>query len=145
MLSGTIFLLIKSERMMKKIVLFFAGIALFSCLQAQVVTVKDRQTGSPLDLVTLTSAQPHAFAVTNAEGQADIRAFKGVEKIEIRILGYKTETLSYSQIEAAGFVVMMTQTGINIDGVVVSATRWNQVSSGVPSSIIPTYGPSGWP
>lgn len=122
--------------MMKKFVLFFAGIVLFTCLQAQVVTVKDRQTGSPLDLVTLTSAQPHAFAVTNAEGQADIRAFKGVEKIEIRILGYKTETLSYTQIEAAGFVVMMTQTGINIDGVVVSATRWNQVSSGVPSSII---------
>jgi len=107
-----------------------------SCLYAQVITLKDQQSGAPIDLVTLSSNSPRAFAITNAEGQADIRGFKDAEKIEIRMLGYKTEIMSYSQIEKSGFNITLIQTGINIDGVVVSATRWNQVSSGVPSSII---------
>jgi len=121
---------------MKKLILFFAVTMTCLYLHAQVITIKDQQSGAPLDLVTLSSNSPRAFAITNAEGQADIRGFKGAEKIEVRFLGYKTEILSYSQIEKSGFNITLVQTGINIDGVVVSATRWNQVSSGVPSSII---------
>ncbi len=121
---------------MKKLILFFAVTMTCLYLHAQVITIKDQQSGAPLDLVTLSSNSPRAFAITNAEGQADIRGFKGAEKIEVRFLGYKTEIMSYSQIEKSGFNITLVQTGINIDGVVVSATRWNQVSSGVPSSII---------
>ncbi len=112
----------------------FMGLA--SCLQAQIVTVSDAITGTPLEFVTMISARPHAFSTTNAQGQADISLFRGSEAIEFRMLGYKTETMSYAQLENAGFAVKMTATGINIDAVVISATRWNQASTGVPSSIV---------
>lgn len=121
---------------MKKIILFFAFMGLILCVQAQVLTIKDSKSGQPIDLVTLMSSDPHVFATTNNEGQADISAFKNASAIEIRMLGYKTEILSYSQIQNAGFVVMLIPVGINIDAVVISATRWNQISSGVPSTII---------
>lgn len=102
---------------------------------SQIITITDSQSGKPLEMATLLSAFPDAFAVTNTEGQADISAFNESEKIEIRVLGYKTKTASYSQIENANFQIQLEETNINLDQVVVSATKWEQSSNDIPSKI----------
>ncbi|MDZ7846950.1 MAG: TonB-dependent receptor plug domain-containing protein [Owenweeksia sp.] len=103
---------------------------------AQTVTITDQQTEKPIEGVFLISESPQASTITNAKGQADISAFKEAENIQVRFLGYETKVLSFSQIQAVDFNIGMEPSKLNLDQVVVSATRWRQTSGNVPSKII---------
>jgi len=102
----------------------------------QTVTILDKETGRPLEAVSLISEDPRAYAISNADGQARISAFAGAEMIQVRSLGYKTVNTSYSALESAGFELRMEVSSLNLDEVVISATRWRQVTSDVPAKII---------
>ena len=112
----------------------FAGMATHTL--AQTVTVRDQENGRPLEGVTLLSGEPQAFAVTNAEGEADISAFVGAAAIRIQSLGYKAQEPSFAALEAAGFEVRLASGNLSLDEVVVSATRWRQATSNVPTKVI---------
>lgn len=103
--------------------------------QAQVLTVTDAESGRPLQQVSIISLQPSAYATTNARGQADISAFQEAQRIEFRLLGYATLYRSYAQLAADSFLVALAPSGLEIDEVVVSATRWRQEASNIPSRI----------
>ena len=95
---------------------------------AQLITIKDKENHQPLELVTLSSESPQASAITNARGQADITAFLGSSLIDIRILGYSPVIRSYRTWKRQASRFIMTQSAISLDQVVVSATRWSQVT-----------------
>ncbi len=104
-------------------------------LVGQVITVKDRETGQALELVRISSSSPKSFIVTNKNGQADISAFKGAEKIEFRLIGYRRAQKRYDDLTGENTVVYLSQSQISSDEVVVSATRWNQSRRDVPNKI----------
>ncbi len=103
---------------------------------SQTITVLDRETGMPVELVALVSESPRAFIITNTKGQADISAFRGAEKITIRTIGYKTAIKSYAELENTSFRVLLDVSNLNLDEVVISATRWRQPSGEVPLKIV---------
>lgn len=103
---------------------------------AQTITIKDRKTREPVEWVSLISESPKASAITDAKGQADISAFKGAEKIIIRRLGYKAEVKSFAELESLSFGIFLQPEPFGMHEIVVSATRWRQTSSDVPSKII---------
>jgi len=111
-------------------------LGLYCHAYTQIVTIKDLDTGQPVEAASLSSESPREFVATNAKGQADISNFKGAENIEIRALGYKKENISYAALEAVSFEVLLTASDIRMDEVVISATRWSQASSGVSTKII---------
>ncbi|MFO7852576.1 MAG: TonB-dependent receptor [Bacteroidota bacterium] len=121
---------------MKNIFLFWLFLWLGIFARAQTVTVIERENEKPIELATLISESPKAFATTNAKGRADISDFKGADKIEIRSLGYKTTVKSYAELEEASFEVYLEISNINLDEIVVSATRWRQRTNNVPSRVI---------
>ncbi|MBT0608806.1 TonB-dependent receptor [Aequorivita echinoideorum] len=121
---------------MRKLILLWLLLGAVGTAISQTITIKNNQTQQPIELVTLSSASPSVFATTNAEGQANIAAFKGVERIEIRSLGYKTLTRSYAELEATLFILEMETSNLNLDEVVISATRWRQSTDDIPSKII---------
>ena len=102
---------------------------------SQIITIKDLESSKPLEMVNLIDGATNTYSTTNAEGQADISKFKGVDKIQIRLLGYETQIKSYSQLAAANFSIFLKESNITLDQVVVSATRWQQSSGNVPSKI----------
>jgi hemoglobin/transferrin/lactoferrin receptor protein len=104
-------------------------------LVGQVITVKDRETGQPLELVRIFSASPKSLTATNKNGQADISAFKGAEKIEFRLIGYRRVEKRYDEIASENSVVYLSPSQISTDEIVVSATRWNQAKGNVPNKI----------
>jgi hemoglobin/transferrin/lactoferrin receptor protein len=116
------------------LICFLSGLTLFSF--SQTVTIRDLETGRPLEAVSLFSEHPKAYAITNAEGQARISAFRGSDHIQIRSMGYTTMSTSFSALEEAGFEIPMEVSSVSLDEVVVSATRWRQVTSNVPSRVI---------
>ncbi len=112
------------------------GIAYTQALFSQTITIKNKDTKQPIELVTLMDERPNAFATTNAEGQANISVFRGSEKIVIRSLGFKTVAKSYADLVAANFELMMEASVLNLDEVVISGTKWRQNANTVPSKII---------
>jgi hemoglobin/transferrin/lactoferrin receptor protein len=104
-------------------------------VSAQVITIKDKTTSESLELATITSNAPRAFAITNIKGQADISAFSGSEIIEIRMLGYEKLQTSYTLISQNNFIIKMIVSKLSLDDVVVSATRWSQDKQDIPNRI----------
>ncbi len=121
---------------MKKFNILWMLLALVSYASAQTITIKDRESYDPLEMVTLISRLPEVSATTNSKGQADVTAFANAEKIEIHMLGYKTILMSYAGLKAENFQLFMEFSKLNLDEVVVSATRWRQSSGNVPSKIV---------
>ncbi len=121
---------------MKKNILLWLLLGLANICFSQTVTIKEKETSKPLELVTIISESPHAFATTNTEGKSDISAFEGATKMVIRSLGYKTQVKSFEELKSMGFEVFMETSNFNLDEVVVSATKWSQTSDDIPSKII---------
>lgn len=103
---------------------------------AQTITIIDEETRQPVDFVSLVSEDPEASARTDENGRADISTFKGAKEIIIRRLGYKTVVKSFAELEALSFKLIVEASPLSLHEVVVSATRWRQTSSDVPSKII---------
>ncbi len=117
--------------------LFIVGLILLGLYtQAQIVTILDRETQRPLDLVTISSDSPALSIITNANGQADISAMKGSVEIQIQILGYQSQTFDYEQLAAMSTPILLEQGSISLDQVVVSATRWKQNLREIPAKIL---------
>jgi hemoglobin/transferrin/lactoferrin receptor protein len=102
---------------------------------SQVITVLDSDTKQPLEMVTLMSEHPRSFVTTNVLGQADISPLKGSQRIEIRMLGHKTETRTYPDLLNEK-IIHLKPSVVNMDAVIVSATRWSQKSGDVPTRIL---------
>jgi hemoglobin/transferrin/lactoferrin receptor protein len=121
---------------MKQILLLWLVIGVISASYSQTITIKEQGTNKPLGLVTFSSQNPKAFAISNSNGQLDVSTFKGVEKIEIRMLGFQTLIKSYNELASEGYELWMEPSNLNLDEVIVSATRWRQTSTNIPSKII---------
>ncbi|RXQ92231.1 TonB-dependent receptor [Ancylomarina salipaludis] len=121
---------------MKKIFILCLLLGVTCTAYSQTINIKDQETNKALELVTLISNSPKTYALTNANGQADISTFKGSEKIEIQTLCYKTVVTSYDELKSNGFEVLLEASNLNLDEVVISGTRWRQSSDNVPSKII---------
>lgn len=121
---------------MKKILILclLSGISIRA--YSQTITIIDQETKEPVELVSLISENPKAYVTTNIEGQADISVLKGAEIITISRIGYQTVEISYSELEASSFELAIQTAPFNLHEVVVSATRWRQAASEVPSKII---------
>ncbi len=109
-------------------------VSVFSFAQTAVIT--DSATGKPILGATLLSQKPNAFAVTNAKGMVGLKPFSQAEAIEIRSLGYETQVTSYEELKIANFQIKLVPMNINLDEVVIAATRWNQSTRNVPSAVV---------
>lgn len=120
---------------MKYCILLCLSLVGWQISRAQVISILDKDTQSPLAYVTLQSEDPRAVAITNNAGQADISPFVGAEQIQIRSMGYESLIRSYVQLESANFIISLERSNLNLDAVVISATRWRQQMNNVPASI----------
>lgn len=120
---------------MKKSTLLWLFLVLATYVQCQTITVRDKDSGLPLEMVNLISEEPKAIAITNAQGQADISNFNGALIIEFHLVGYKTEIRSYSEIQKVNYEIFLSPSLTQFDDVVISATRWGQKSRNIPSKI----------
>lgn len=120
---------------MKKLFLLWVWLGVSFYAHAQTITITDMVTGEPLKQVNLYSDNPNIYATTNVNGQADISAFSETDLIYIRLIGYKTETTNYSDLEDQQFKISLDPSFIDMDELVVSGTRWLQSSGDVPTKI----------
>ncbi|HBH25034.1 MAG TPA: TonB-dependent receptor [Cytophagales bacterium] len=121
---------------MRSLCILLFSTAVYSIGYAQTIKVVDNTTLLPIEYATLNSENKQSFVTTDARGEANISIFKGAKAIEVRKLGYKPAIFSYETMSQPGFRVELEPSNLNLDEVVVSATRWRQSTSDVPSKII---------
>lgn len=109
-------------------------------LSAQTLNVFDAETGAPLEMISVAGTKSQFHAVSNAAGKVNLTSFSKDENLSISMLGYKTQNHSYEQLKDAQFIVKLFPTTVNIDEVIISATRWRQ-NSGNQSAKITTVSP----
>jgi len=102
---------------------------------SQTLTVRDKVTNTPIEGVNLISENPRVHTITTQEGRADITAFKGLDKIEVRAMGYKTQISRYEELEKNNFEVLLSPLSLGLGEVVVSGIRWPQSSETIPLKI----------
>lgn len=102
---------------------------------AQIVTVKEKNSAQPLEMVTLIGKDSQKFSITNANGQADISAFHDNEPVIVRLLGYKSKEIQRDELSENQNIVMLEVSSLTIDNVVVSATRQLQATKDIPAKI----------
>jgi len=100
------------ETLMKNILLLilFLNVAMY----AQVVTVKDKATQNPLELVSVYNSDPNRALLTGSNGKVDIGKLDKSKPIIFRLIGYERIELTISQIEENNFIVLMNQTTISL-------------------------------
>jgi hemoglobin/transferrin/lactoferrin receptor protein len=102
---------------------------------SQTITIKDKDSGEPLELVSLTSEDKKVFVFTNNKGQADVSDFVRFNKIIVQSFGYKTQFVSYNQLELFSFQLNLQPSLLAMDEIIVSANRWEQNSADIPVKI----------
>jgi hemoglobin/transferrin/lactoferrin receptor protein len=102
---------------------------------SQTMTIIDQSTRQTLPGVNIYSNQPKLSTTTNSKGVADITKFKNVDTIFISFIGYEKFATRYSELQALNFIYEMKESGISLDKVVVSASRWEEKDKEIPYRI----------
>lgn len=119
---------------MKNLLLTFT-LLLFTLLTfgQQLVTVIDAKNGSPVEGVVLVS--DNFTTQTNEKGQAKLDGFSKDSPIEFKHSSYLSLTSTRARIERQGYTVLLIETPIKLDEVVVSVNRWQESKSEIPHLI----------
>src|SRR5690606_37039135 len=125
------------KKIMRKLfftVLLLCGSAHF--IFAQIITITDKENDQPLAQVNCIGAFSGPEIMTNNLGQADLSGLKNSDTISFHLLGYKSVQFSFKQLEVFDYKIQMKASALNLENVVISATKWNQSSTTVPSKVV---------
>lgn len=113
------------------IILLLFGMS--SWVYSQVITVRNKETGGPVQSVVISVGT--TSVETNSNGQADISAFKSAEFIDFYKEDYKKSILSYVDIQALNFEIELVELHLKLNEVVVTGTKWKQFTKHIPFKI----------
>ncbi len=120
---------------MKKIVYSWLLVLVCTSVHAQIITVLEKENKAPLEGVNVVSGYPANIAVTDAQGHANISDFNSSDKIQVSMIGYEKELLTYEELSYRNFTVYLSRDGISLDHVVISASKQTQSSADVPYKV----------
>jgi hemoglobin/transferrin/lactoferrin receptor protein len=91
------------------------------------------KTGKPIDGVMLLS--DHFSTQTNAEGEASLSGFQKNEKILFKHSSFLSLVSTREKIEKQGKTVLMVESPVKLDEIIVSVNRWQQSKAEIPHTI----------
>lgn len=121
---------------MSRAVMIIFLLGWFSSSFSQTLRILDHKTSQPLAGVIVSSKVPSFLVTTNENGEANLSKFVDSKQIKLRLIGYSTGVFSYVELSELGFEVKLKASGLSLNEVVISGTRWRQYSRHNPSKII---------
>ncbi len=122
--------------LVKKIVLTFYILLLYIpvVFGQSYVRVINAKTGNPIEHAMLMSES--FFTQTDVDGRAKLDGFKPDEKIIFKHSSFLSYTSTRKKIEEQGKTVLLVESPVRLDEVVVSVNRWQQSKTEIPHSIV---------
>lgn len=120
---------------MKKIVLTLYILILFIpvVFGQSYVRVINAKTGAPIEHAMLIS--DNFFTQTNGDGRAKLNGFKPDDKILFKHSSYISYVSTRQKIEAQSRTVLLVESPVRLDEVVISVNRWKQSKTEIPHTI----------
>jgi hemoglobin/transferrin/lactoferrin receptor protein len=100
------------------------------------LVVENKANNQPLEMATVSSIKPNLFATTDAKGEVDISKFQNVEEIEIRVLGFDNQTVSYKQLMNWNFEIKLKPSEEVLKAIIVTANKAEEQKENVPQTIV---------
>lgn len=101
----------------------------------QELTILDKESKRPLELVSVYSSDMSVFMTSNAKGKVKIESSSYSKVFNFSLLGYEPQRFSYDSLRALNFTVKLNRSSINLNQVVISAVRWQQKKSDLPARL----------
>jgi len=120
----------------KALLLFFVGVLSLQISTAQEVTIVSKRSKEPIEFAEIIHRGSNESWLTNTNGVAQITSLDSASTLQVRAIGYKPVTLSYQKLKRAQFRLAMEPSQLNLEEVVVSATRFRDKKSEVSTPII---------
>ena len=128
-------LLLTSKRPFLRFLLLLGYLLTSPALFAQTLTALDRATYEPIPGVVVYTADFATSVRTNAKGKADLSGFATADTLFLQHPTYKPERFTLAQLEAQGYTAFLSEKVLDLDAVVVSASKWEQELTHVPNQI----------
>ena len=112
--------------------LFFLGIQGF----AQTITILDRSSLAPVSEATAFFSPSERFFVTDSDGQFKVNSIGSDVEISISHSSFQSIKIKIDQLQKNEWNIILTEKVIQIDEVVVSATKWKQERDFVPHKVL---------
>ncbi|HQV97220.1 MAG TPA: TonB-dependent receptor [Saprospiraceae bacterium] len=104
-------------------------------LVAQKITILEKESGSPLEWVTIHDKAHKIILHSDVDGQCDLTPFSNVDTLIFTHTGYKTITCSLLDLKEKSYSLKMATSLHQLDQVVISATRWSQSGRDLPYKV----------
>ncbi|MGA7836894.1 MAG: Plug domain-containing protein, partial [Ignavibacteriaceae bacterium] len=111
---------------MKKIVLLLIILFSVKLITAQTLTIVDKKTDKPIQLVVVHSEFPNVSAMTSSKGEVNLNLFKGADTLSFMLTGYEKQVLSMNQIKKMNYRVAMTGKSYTLSEVLVLGRNPNK-------------------
>ncbi|MBC7884657.1 MAG: TonB-dependent receptor [Saprospiraceae bacterium] len=105
-------------------------------VKAQHVHVYNAENKNALENVFISDIKSLVNTITDKYGRADIAPFASSTSISFSLIGYKSVNYSFDELFQMKFQIALEVESLELEQVVVSASRWNQSSRDIPSKII---------
>jgi hemoglobin/transferrin/lactoferrin receptor protein len=102
---------------------------------AQELRVLDYESQKPISGVQLVDKKSKISTSTTEEGTASLSVFQGKNPLTLSLLGYKSKTISWEEIEALNYLIYLETSSLTLATTVISASRWNQNEADVSGKV----------
>lgn len=116
---------------------FLLTLLALSCLQlsAQTIIIKDEASKKPITGALVFDDAKKIQRVSDETGTVDFADFNKLTFINVQMLGYKTQRISITRLQAQGYEILLQENALSLNEVVVSANRWEQNSRELSNQI----------
>ncbi|WBU90423.1 TonB-dependent receptor [Cellulophaga omnivescoria] len=114
---------------------FIFFLLLFFGAFAQEIVVVDQDTYEPIPDVAIFNTTKTKTALTSKNGSADLSIFNKNEKIVLKHIGYQTKKTTKNLLLKRGNTIYMVLTAQELDGVVMSVSKWEQQKKDIPQKV----------
>lgn len=117
------------------LLLFLTGICSEYAL-SQSVQIKGLKSQRPIDNVAIYNVDRTRTTLSNIYGIADLSSFNTDDTVYFQHTAYESISYSYEEIGDAGYTVFMEKKSVDLDEIIISATRFEQAAEEIPNRII---------
>ena len=104
--------------------------------EAQMLVVMDARTHEPIEGVTLINERIQTLLITDKYGKVEVSSLEGAGEVVLEHIGYASVKGDFAKWLSEGFLVFLEPTSIELDNLVVTASRWDQQSGNTPAKLI---------
>ncbi len=121
---------------MKKIIFFIFIIFIGIKINAQTIKVLNKSNLQAVPYVVIYNQNRTQIALTNLNGEANLSGFSKNDTLFFQHTSFKKLALPYNKVVKLSNGILLSESVINVDEILISANKWEQKRNEIPNKIV---------